>query len=653
MKAHFQRDARIDAGATSTDEGGDLVVGLSLASEIPYERWWGVEVLDCSEQAVRLGRLNDSASVLFNHNWNDLRGVHEPGTVTCDSDQVVRAKVRLTSATESGREAIALVKSSVLTKTSVGYDIHKVIEQTTSKSGEKVAREIDGHVFGRVLERCARETPGDMAAFRRALDAQAGPLERGSSDPVTYRVVDWEPLETSLVTVPADPTVGVGRSAESVAPIETEPHPPKETPMTNETVDVAVVEARATQAATDAANKRIADILALQDQFKDFAEVPQLAQQALRTGETVADFTKRLMDHISKNAKRLDINIGMSAAETKRFSVLNAIRAMVSGDWSSAGFEREASQAVEKRMTEQGLQRAGTGKGFFIPLEVQRRDLTVGTTTAGGYAVGTNLRPQDFIDLLRNEMVMRQLGMRTLSGLVGNADITKQSGAGTGYWLSTEATAITESAQTVGILQLRPKNIGAYTEVSRQLQLQMTPDADTFVMEDLAKAIALEVDAAAIDGSGASGQPTGILNTGSIGAFTGTSLGLAGLLSAQEDVAGANALVDGCAYLTTPSVASLLAQRQRFASTDTPLWKGNILNGEVLGFRARATNNMPAATAIFGDFRQVILAEWGVLEIDVNPFANFAAAITGIRAIYTCDIGVRIAGAFSAASTIT
>ena len=83
------------------------------------------------------------------------------------------------------------------------------------------------------------------------------------------------------------------------------------------------------------------------------------------------------------------------------------------------------------------------------------------------------------------------------------------------------------------------------------------------------------------------------------------------------------------------------------------LWKGNLLDGEVEGYRAHTSNNIPAATMLFGDFSEVIGAEWGVLEIDVNPYANFAAGITGIRAFYTCDVGVRIPGAFSAASTIT
>lgn len=654
MKAPFCRDAALSLREGDTTDG-DLVVELAFASEVPYERWWGIEVLDCSEAAVRLGRLNDGAAVLYNHDWNDLRGVHVTGTARCDADRVVRTDVRLTSVTDAGRDAIGLVRTGVLTKTSVGYEIHKVIEQTTSKSGETIAREINGQDFVRVLSRSQREAPGDLAAFRRALDARLGAVERGS-DPVTYRVVDWEPLENSLVTVPADPSVGVGRMADDpgTEPARAEPPPleSKQT-MTTETIDVAAVETRAARAATDAANNRVAEILALSDQFKDWAGVSDMARQALQANEPTVEFVARLMKHIGETGRRMDPAIGMTQSEAQRFSMVKAIRAMLSGDWSKAGFEREASNAAREVAQRNGAQSHGTEKGFFVPIEVQRRDLTVGTATAGGHMVATTLRPQDFIDLLRNQMVMRSLGMRTLSGLVGNADITKQTGAATAYWLATEATAITESQQTVGLLQLRPKVVGAYTEVSRLLLQQSTPDADMFVQEDLAKVLALGIDLAAISGSGASGQPTGILNTAGIGAFTGTTLGLAGLLNAQEDVAGANALVDSCAYLTTPAVASLLAQRQRFSSTDTPLWKGNILEGEVLGFRARATNQMSSATALFGDFSQAILAEWGVLEIDTNPFANFAAGIVGIRAFYTCDVGVRIAGAFSAASTIT
>ena len=118
-------------------------------------------------------------------------------------------------------------------------------------------------------------------------------------------------------------------------------------------------------------------------------------------------------------------------------------------------------------------------------------------------------------------------------------------------------------------------------------------------------------------------------------------------------MAASNALAANCAYVTTPSVASLLGQRVKFASTASPIWEGNVLDGKVDGFRAMSTNQVTAASMVFGDFSQVIIGEWGMLELALNPYANFTAAISGIRAIQTVDVGVRYAGAFSRATSIT
>lgn len=649
------RQHRIDVQPdASRQDGEDLVVELSFASEDPYERWWGIEVLDCSPESVRLDRINNSGALLFNHDWDELRGHHVPNTVAC-VDGKVRGQVAIAWAADDGK-TIKLVQGGHLTHTSTGYEIHQIIEQTTAKSGEKIERTLDGKLFDRVLTRCHRDAPGDVAAFRRALDAAAGAFERAANEPTTYRVTDWEILENSLVTVPADTTVGLGRSlASDPVPVE-EPEntdSQKEISMTQAVenpVDVAAIE----RAATDKAMARIREIGAMGDQFKDFEGVKAMADAAIASGQPVAEFTKSLMDHISQKSKKWDNSIGMTDKEAKRFSVVKAIKAMLDNDWSDAGLEREASKAIADKIRSMGVERSGTGRGFFIPLEVQQRDMLVATAANGGNMVATTLRPQDFISLLRNRTLSNELGVRRLSGLVGNADITKHTAGATGYWLASESSAITESQQTVGLLQLRPKNLGAYTEVTRQLMLQSTPDADQFVMEDLAAQLGVSIDAAVFNGSGASGQPTGIIGTSGVGSVTGTTLGLAGLVEFQTDVAAANALNANCRYVTTPSVAGLLTQRARIASTDSvTLWQGNINDGRIEGYQAHTSNNIPAATMVFGDFSQVILAEWGVLEIDVNPYANFAAGITGIRAFYTCDVGVRVPGAFSVAASIT
>lgn len=647
------RQHRIEVKADeSRQDGADYVVDLSFASNEPYERWWGIEVLDCTPESVRLGRINDGGALLFNHDWDALRGHHLPGSVRAE-DHKVRGQVAISWAADDGK-TIKLVQGGHLTKTSTGYEIHQIIEQSVGKSGEKIERTLDGQLFERVLTRCHASAPGDLAAFRRALDAAAGPFERASNEPTTYRVTDWEILENSLVTVPADTTVGLGRMASDTPPALpeiTEPTQEKSAMnQTVDTVDVAAIE----RSFNEKAQKRIADISAMGDQFKDFEGARGLADAAIRNGQSVEDFTAALLKHISEKSQKFTPEIGMTAKEAQRFSVVKAIKAMMDNDWSDAGLEREASKAIADKIRSIGVERSGTGRGFFIPLEVQQRDMLVATAANGGNMVATNLRPQDFIELLRARTLSNELGVRRLSGLVGNADITKHTAGATGYWLASESTAITESQQTIGLLQLRPKNLGAYTEVTRQLMMQSTPDADSFVMGDLAAQLAVAIDAAVFNGSGSGGQPTGIIGTAGVGSVTGTSLALAGLVEFQTDVAGANALNANCRYVTTPTVAGLLTQRARIASTDSiTLWKGNINDGTVEGYAAHTSNNIPAATMIFGDFSQAILAEWGVLEIDVNPYANFTAGITGIRAFYTCDVGVRVPGAFSVAGSIT
>ena len=354
-------------------------------------------------------------------------------------------------------------------------------------------------------------------------------------------------------------------------------------------------------------------------------------------------------------------DLGLSPRDESRLQdeFAPALKALCSGNDLPNGIWREVSNAAR------GRSRLGSGSPTSITIPTTaniwrpsrldlgamiKRDMTVGTDSAGGYLRGTiNI---SFIEMLRNRMVAFQMGATRLSGLVGNVTIPKQTAGATAYWLSTEATAITEGNQTFGQLALTPKTVGAYTEVSRLLQLQSSPDIDMLVMNDLAQQVAIAADKAVLNGTGGE-QPTGIIGTAGIGGFTGTTLALAALLDAQADVAGNNALSKTCGYVTTPVVAALLMARQRFTSTDTPLWEGNLNDGTIIGFKAMSSANIPTGDMIFGDFAQVVVGEWGVLELAVNPAANFPAAITGLRATYTMDVGVRFAGAFSVATSIT
>ena len=586
------RDAGTETGA----------ITFSLSSEAPVQRWYGTEILDHSAKAVRLDRLKAGAMpLLFNHDWNDPIGMIDAGRLK-DGRLVVEAHF---FDTDRAREVATMMRGG-LHNVSIGYDV---------------------------------------AVFEEDVKTQ------------TYTATDWTPLEGSIVTVPADISVGMGRQNLEAAPIRVVPKTPpatgaahrKETAMSEVATPAAGANADV-QVIDNGAQERLR-IKGLQQLSKDHKIDDETREQWIDHGTTVEDAARATLSIIAQRAKSAPVKateLGLSRRETERYSICRAINAVVGKNWDKAGFELEASRAIAQRL--------GRGNAseftFFVPLEVQQREYQQrDLAAASSPLVATD--NVGFIDLLRNRSVAFQMGATRLPGLQGNVAIPKMSAGATSYWLASESTAITEGTPTLTQVTLSPKNIGAYTEISRQLTLQSSPSAEGLVMSDLAKSVALAVDLAALAGDGTGGAPTGILATSGIGSVTGTTLGIAGILEFQTDTAVANALAMSSGYVTTPAVAGLLAQRQRFSSTDTPLWEGNILDGKVMGFRAMSSNQMPSAKMLFGDFSQVVIGEWGVLEVEVNPYANFQAGITGVRAFYTVDVAVRHAGAFSAAATIT
>jgi len=359
---------------------------LAFASETPYERWWGIEILDVTATSMRQGRLRSGANLLMDHDWKDVVGVVE--SVEIGADRVARAVVRFGKSARA-EEVWQDVRDGIRRNVSVGYMVHKA-QLVETKDG----------------------------------------LE-------TYRVTDWEPFEISLVSVPADATVGVGRSADDAgdAPAaveqaaaasasEAQPQPSEEKAMTEK---VEVIEQR----------NHAAEITKIAATIPGGAE---LAMSAIQRGLTVEQFQREAIEKLaSKPVPTADI--GMDKKEVKRYSLMRAINALANptdaNAQRAAAFERECSDAVAAKLGKQA-------RGFMLPFEVQTRDLVAGTANAGGNLVATDLLAGSFIEQLRHAMVLPGLGTTMLTGLVGNVAIPKQSGAATAYWVA-ENNAPTES----------------------------------------------------------------------------------------------------------------------------------------------------------------------------------------------------------------
>ena len=587
----------------AADSKGPARLTFSLSSEYPVERYFGTEILSHEPSAMRMDRLSRGAMpLLFNHNWDDPVGMVDGGTVR---DGRLQVDAHLFD-TERAREVAAMLDGG-LRNVSLGYRIHDAEED--AKTGE-------------------------------------------------VRVTSWEPYEASIVTVPADPTVGLGRSGQQEFEVSFRSNTANPAAHQGDTkvsnaenaaagasaeVNVEVVRENQSAVQAEAGRTRVIENLAKANNIDT-----GIANRWISSGASLEQVSEDVMQILaSRSSKTKSVaDLGMSKNEQRKFSIARAIRACADQNWADAGLEAEASREIAKRL---GVVADKTR--FYVPADIQKRDLTVGTSSAGGFLVATE--NQSFIEILRNSAISYKAGVTNLSGLVGNVTIPRQTAAATNYWLSTEATAITESQQTFGQMSLSPKTAGAYTEISRQLLLQSSPGAEQIVMTDLAQQVGLAVDAAVLNGSGGSGQPQGIIGTAGIGSVTGTSIAYAGIVEFQTDTAAGNALYGASAYITTPAVAGLLKQRVKFTSTASPIWEGGLLEGRVDGYNAFASNQVPSANILFGDFSKVVLAEWGVLQVEVNPYANFAAGIVGVRAMYSIDVGVRYAAAFSLATSVT
>jgi len=284
-----------------------------------------------------------------------------------------------------------------------------------------------------------------------------------------------------------------------------------------------------------------------------------------------------------------DPSIGMSQQDVRNYSLVRAIRAAVNGDWRGAELEREASEAVAQRF-------GRDPQGFFVPYDWQTRDLVVGTPTAGGNLVATDMLAQSFIEMLRNKMVVRQAGSTMLTGLVGDVAIPRQTGGATAYWVG-ESGGPTESQQTVDQVALTPHCVGAYTDMSRKLLKQSSVDVEMFVRNDLAAIVALAIDYAALHGNDSTdaNQPDGVANTSGIGSVAGGTDGAAptwaNIVKLETEVAQDNGDVGKLAYITNAKVRGKLKETMRVSTLWRRAWMTSILP-EILAPPRTATNGL-------------------------------------------------------------
>lgn len=615
-------------------------VEFALSSEEPVNRYYGAEVLDHSDSSIDQTRLKRGIPLLYNHDPNQ-----HIGTVT---DYRIADK-RLLVTARFGNSALAKEKEQdladgILKDASAGYIPQEYKRDAGDKSGD------------------------------------------------TYRWTSWMPLEASLVPVPADPTVGM-RSEGSNLPqfpvrcldvVETDvtavADPKKEVRIMETNTAPAIDAAQVGADAAKAERSRVSEIHALAASHKA-AFTREQAEKAVNEGTSVADVRRMILDKQVEDAKTNEVRnlnvLGLSDKEKRQFSVLAAIRSAAGETLGGkdGAFEREVSDAYIQKT---GM--AARDGAIVIPMDVQmsvgdsdrvranlagqvkRSGLDTNSNGNGEYTVFTEY--VSLIELLRNQMKVRGLGATVLSGLNGNIAFPKQATAGSTSWVADNPGAdVADSNLTFAQISLSPKILQSSTSFSRKLLLQSSVDVEALVRNDLMAIMALAMDLAGLAGPGTGNQPLGILNQTGIGSVVtgGATLTYDVFLALEEAIADANADQLGTiAQLTTPKVRRKLKNTPQLANTIAlPIWQDN----EVNGYRAEVTNQLPTPmstggtpyaqhTFIAGIWNQLLIGEWGALEVITDPYRLKKQGMIEVTTYETCDINVRHPQAFAAATDI-
>ena len=573
------RAMALDADPINEDK---RTVRIAISSEEPVARSFGNEVLEHSSEAVDLSFLaSGRAPLLLDHDPEKQIGVIE--SVELDgSARRLRATVRFGKGALAS-EAFTDVVDGIRANISVGYSISKM--QKDSRDGE------------------------------------------------TYIAKSWRPMEASLVSIPADVTVGVGRSSE-------QPKKPEIVTYVEDTkmseVDIAAVEANARQSA----QKNAAQILELGARHGQ----SDMAHKAISEGASIEEFRGQVLEKIGSERALESQDIGMTKKDVQRFSMVRAIHALANPTdrraQEAAAFEFEASRAASEAY-------GRSAQGIMLPAEVMKnwkRDLNSADESE---LFTDDFRGGDFIDVLRNASSVMQAGATMLSGLSGDVKIPKKTAAATAAWIASEGGAATESEMTVGQVSMTPKTLGAFTDVTRQLLIQSSLDVEALIRNDLTSAIALTIDKAGLEGAGTSGAPTGILSTSGVNtvtSFAAANPTFAEVVSLETAIAEDNALAGNLAYILPASMYGALKTTEKASGTaQFVIEPGGTMNG----YRAIVSNQATAGNLYYGNFADLLIGMFGGLDIVVDPYTASTTGTIRVVALQSVDVAVRHAVSFA------
>ncbi|EEC6967532.1 phage major capsid protein [Salmonella enterica subsp. enterica serovar Tallahassee] len=642
----YRRDLTVSAPAF-VESGDDRIVELAFSSEAPYSRIYTdqngdpvelKEILVHDKDAVDLDVLNDKASLLFNHEFDNHIGVVVPGSARIDEDGVGRALVKFSQVGQLANETYDKVKEGTMSKVSVGYTV------------------LEGY-----------------ADFSKGV----------------YYVTKWQPYEISIVSVPADSSVGVGRSLNTITDepanneenreveVETEIKPEEEIRSEenkeqeelnneesnsgtgdrsdrSEIVEEEKVTPEETRSEEENKNENSEELNTDTQESDDERqnntetgeeEKPVEVEKPFERSQEDTDEIRAIGKHLNisedeiqraiedkeitvESFKQRALNINtesktfakgknnmtdtIKTLET-RFDLSAALRSL-SQEKALEGAEAEYSQEMARQAAQRG--RAQRSNSVFVP------------TSALAPVVGTEIRHDSFVDLLLEKSVLGALGVNTLTGLTAPISLPRMNKNATdafGFVNENGEGALSDVA--FDGVPMSMKTFTGAVAISRQSMLSM-PNVGALVAEHLIKASRIKLEKLILGNEEVANARAGLVKQ-LIDAGKVVKCGLTHKDFLVEIAKLTDAGVDEAqiALAMRGALAADLASTLRDQAV-----AGYIMENGKIANRPVHTSGVLAEGAILaGDFSALTIGEWAGLEIDVDTTSLRAKGGTAVR----------------------
>lgn len=630
----FRRELNGYGGVINEGHNDQYEFEIAFSSEQPYQRqFWDEqnqemvvldEILVHTPEAVDLSRLNNNAPLLFNHNFDNHIGVVCNARI--DADNVGRALVKFSKHGTLANDIRNKVIEGTMEKISVGYDIKEY------------------HI-----------------------DYAKGQLI----------VTKWAPFEISFVTVPADDSVGLNRSLNTitvnleakrdmtkeqieqvkdeekeVAQVEETPVEENKEPEVEETQERQVEENEENENLEDGKDaehpesvdddsstvreteeiKEEREAAPVEEEIEEVAErseedeleIREIARElniddeelkrALANKEMTPEaFRTKALNNIT-NAQRNNEQIKDSKME-KTFDLNNVIRSLVDGAALGAN-EAEFSAMAAGAAMQRG--RAARGGSVFVPTAAMRAAADGNTKTTLEAVTDEKLLNDSYVAMLLPESVLGRLGVKVLSGLTSPTAIPKMTASSVeSFGFVDENGAAPEGKAEFANVKMAPKTFAGGNPISRQ-SLKTVPGIATLITDHINQAVRIKLEQLILSDKDNARGPAGLVKqlVDASRVTKKTAFSYKDLLKEIAALTDAGVPAQAIKFAMSGATAAELESTPKSDRGDA---QGFIMeNGKIAGYEVVTSGVIPVDHIVLGDFSAITIGEWGGLELDLD-----------------------------------